>query len=169
MRPTSYDVATIATWLSMLERHAKALTNYRKATISLKRRWALAELVYATGRRFSDLVSMTPDDLDTHRLAITIGGDPIPVTPKAVEAIGFWLDSARGIWGRNPALVFHTYQGHDVPLTAVAANHDYARCRDEIGFHLSLPALRRAFITEMRARGMGEAQLDYMTGPWLKS
>jgi site-specific recombinase XerD len=127
-----------------------------KTNISEKRDTAVLELLYSTGMRCSEIVGLVLDDVDTGNRSIRILGKGrkerwVPFGAPALLALTRYLESRRGVMGRDPLFVGMNRK----PLSDRTVRRIVARrlLRASIRTKASTHTLRHSFATHMLQRG----------------
>lgn len=163
-RLVRHDGAFIQDWLDRLEALACGPHHSTRARFNLLRTSATAELTFSSGILPSSTLQMTPNDVDSERLAVRLHNRWIPMTEKALEAIDRWRVVSSNRWGRAETFLFSSINGNDLPMPATQHTHSFRVVGDAIGYRLTALEIRAAFIVEMKSRGMPIEQLAYITG-----
>ena len=134
----------------------------RRSGPEAKRDRAMLELLYATGMRVSELVSLNVDDLDiepatSHVRAMGKGAKErmIPINEQALQALQQYLQEARPalIRGRNEPALFVNRRGERLTRQGFwLILKNYARDAD-LGVDVTPHTLRHSFATHMLRGG----------------
>lgn len=116
---------------------------------------AIFELVYSSGLRLAELVSIDQDDIDLaqQQLVVTGKGNKtryLPVGKKAIAAIKRWLGHRNSLPGAaQQTALFLTRQGKRISARNVQARLKNLIQKQGLGQHLSPHMLRHSFATHM--------------------
>ncbi len=132
---------------------------------------AMLELMYATGMRVSELVSLGKDDVDTHLGITRCRGKGnkerlIPAGKSALRALESYLQRARGAFLKNPSETHLFLNRRGGPLSRVAfwkLLRRYGR-RAGIASRLTPHVLRHSFATHLLERGADLRSIQLMLG-----
>ena len=121
----------------------------------VKRDLALFELVYSSGLRLAEVVSLDLEDIDLQqrRLRVTGKGNKtrqLPIGRKAVAALQRWL-KVRGSIRRSAGeqALFISRRGSRLATRSVQQRLDHLAKRQGLGTHLSPHMLRHSFATHL--------------------
>lgn len=122
---------------------------------------ALLELLYGTGARISEAVSLAVDDLDLDGMSVRLLGKGsktriVPLGSLAAEALEAWLVRGRPILagrGRGTPLVFLNTRGRPLSRQSAWAVVQAAAERAGIAAHISPHTLRHSFATHLLQGG----------------
>jgi len=122
----------------------------------LRRDLAIFELMYSSGLRLAELVSLDTTDIDLRqrRLRVTGKGSKtreLPVGRKAVDALNRWFE-IRSTWLKADAqcpAVFLNRQGQRLSARGVQQRLNRLRHQQGVGQHLSPHTLRHSFATHL--------------------
>ena len=130
---------------------------------------AMLELLYASGLRVSELVSLNVDDVDFDNLSLVLRGKrgadrQVPLPERSVKAVRAWLDEARGsVANRGEVALFVNHRGNRLTrqgfwliLKSYASQADI----EEITPH----TLRHSFAAHAVDRGMDLKELQRRLG-----
>ncbi|MEM7562619.1 MAG: tyrosine recombinase XerC [Pseudomonadota bacterium] len=116
---------------------------------------AIFELVYSSGLRLAELISIDLDDIDLgqQQLVVTGKGNKtryLPVGKKAVSAINRWLRHRNSLPGApQQTALFLTRQGRRISARNVQSRLKNLIQKQGLGQHLSPHMLRHSFATHM--------------------
>lgn len=136
------------------------------------RRTALLELLYASGMRISEAVSVTVVQYQRNRSALIISGkgDKERLTfvhTTAVEAIDDWLETRKEFPSRDNPFLFHAMREHKKPLGRCQAFKEINALSAAAGIDpkkLSPHKLRHAFATHLLSNGVDLRTLQELLG-----
>ena len=150
---------TLPKTLSVDEAGAVVLAKGREGALGARDR-ALLELLYATGLRVSELVSLRLDDVDlAARQVRTVGKGRkeriVPFGRAAAEAVRTWLKARAALRPAARAAPFLFLNAQAGPLTdrSVRRILDRALLAGDVPRHASPHALRHSFATHLLAAG----------------
>jgi len=115
---------------------------------------AMFELMYSSGLRLAELVSLNLSDIDLSQQQLIVTGKGnktryLPVGSKACEAIKRWLKERGNLLrGSNDAL-FISKQGKRISTRNVQSRLNHLIKQQGLGQHLSPHTLRHSFATHM--------------------
>jgi integrase/recombinase XerD len=142
-----------------------------RATPLGRRDAAMLELLYATGLRVSELVSIRARDVDLDRGVLRCLGKGskerlVPLSRVAVERLRDWMDGARAglVRGRAPATLF--VNGRGTPMTRQGFWKNLKEFGRGSGLknRLSPHVLRHSFATHLLERGADLRSVQVMLG-----
>lgn len=116
---------------------------------------AIFELIYSSGLRLAELVSIDLDDIDLpqQQLVVTGKGNKtryLPIGSKAVSAVERWLKLRREYTNdSNQSALFLSKQGNRISPRNVQSRLQQLIQRSAIGQHLSPHTLRHSFATHL--------------------
>jgi integrase/recombinase XerD len=149
----------------------RLLTAPDRATPLGRRDAAMLELLYATGLRVSELVSIRARDVDLDRGVLRCLGKGskerlVPLSRVAVERLRDWMDGARAslVRGRAPATLFVNGRGTPMTRQGFWKNlKEYGR-GSGLKNRLSPHVLRHSFATHLLERGADLRSVQVMLG-----
>lgn len=132
---------------------------------------ALLELLYATGMRVSELVSLDVDDVNLASGTVRCRGKGnreriLPMYEAAVEALGVYLDEGRLEYARHPdeRALFLNPRGSRLTRQGlwliIKAYVEEANIREEVTPH----TIRHSFATHLLDEGAGLRELQHLLG-----
>jgi len=135
-----------------------------------KRDRAWLELLYATGMRVGELVSLKISDVDIKQAMVRIFGKGrkeriVPLTPKAVAAITDYL-AARAEFPKyqNKEALFLNYRGGRLGERGIRKLLDQYILKCSINRHISPHALRHTFATHLLESGADLRSIQELLG-----
>jgi integrase/recombinase XerD len=132
----------------------------KATTTKAQRDWALLNLLYATGMRVSEVITLQLEDLDMAKAhIICLGRDgkgrQLPLTPDALKSLAIYVEKGRNavLRGRREKTLFLNQRGH--PLTRQGLwliIKSYAEAAG-IGSDVTPHTLRHSFAVHRLAQG----------------
>ena len=156
--------------LSVTEAGAVVEARGREGALGARDR-ALLELLYATGLRVSELVSLTLEDVDlSARQVRTVGKGRkeriVPFGRAAADAVKTWLKARAALKpsARDAGFVFLNAQAGRLTDRSVRRILDRAMRGADVGRHASPHALRHSFATHLLAAGADLRSIQELLG-----
>jgi integrase/recombinase XerC len=156
--------------LSVEEAGAVVEAKGREGALGARDR-ALLELLYATGLRVSELVSLALEDVDlSARQVRTVGKGRkeriVPFGRPAADAVKTWLRARADFRpaGRDAGFLFLNAKGGRLTDRSVRRVLDRALAGAEVGRHASPHALRHSFATHLLAAGADLRSIQELLG-----
>ena len=147
------------------------LDRIRESDVASLRDRALLELIYATGLRVGEAVSLDLDDVDAAAGMLRVLGKGnkermVPFGEKARTALGAWLDASRAlrIRGGDERAVFLNLRGGRLNVRSVRRVLDRRLQEAAIQGHVSPHALRHSFATHMLGAGADLRAIQELLG-----
>lgn len=140
---------------------------------SLARRAAILEVLYASGMRVSEAVSMPASVLGRNEryLAVTGKGNKdriVPLHDRAIEACRLWRRRAGDYGVQSPRWLFHSVRAGEKALTTRAVHMDIQAAAREAGLPrpeiVSPHILRHSFATHLLSNGADLRAIQIMLG-----
>ena len=116
---------------------------------------AIFELVYSSGLRLAEVVSIDQDDIDLKQQQLVVTGKGnktryLPVGKKAISAINRWLSHRKALPGaQQQTALFLSQQGRRISARNVQARLKNLIQKQGLGQHLSPHMLRHSFATHL--------------------
>ena len=120
-----------------------------------KRDLALFELVYSSGLRLAEVVSLDLDDIDLQQRSLRVTGKgnktrQLPIGRKAVDALQRWLKARGSITHHSgEQALFISQRGSRLAARTVQQRLEHLVRRQGLGTHLSPHMLRHSFATHL--------------------
>ncbi len=147
------------------------LDRIREPDVASLRDRALLELIYATGLRVGEAVSLDLDDVDTAAGMLRVLGKGnkermVPFGEKARVALCAWLDAARSfrVKGGDERAVFLNLRGGRLNVRSVRRVLDRRLREAAVQGHVSPHALRHSFATHMLGAGADLRAIQELLG-----
>ncbi|MGD9585041.1 MAG: site-specific tyrosine recombinase XerD [Lysobacterales bacterium] len=132
---------------------------------------AMLELLYATGLRVTELVTLTTDQINLRQGVLRVRGKGakerlVPLGEVAIESLDAYLASARGVLldRRESADLFVSARGHGISRQAFWLLVKKYALRAGIGRAISPHGLRHAFATHLLNHGADLRALQMLLG-----
>jgi integrase/recombinase XerD len=132
---------------------------------------AMLELLYATGMRVTELVSVRLDDLDSNLGLVRSRGKGgkerlIPVGKEALKAVESYLRQGRGRLAKKPDAPYLFLNSRGGPLSRVGFWKILGRCGRRAGVVIGLTphVIRHSFATHLLERGADLRSVQLMLG-----
>lgn len=132
---------------------------------------AMLELLYATGMRVSELVSLRSEDLDLNLGLLRCRGKGgkerlIPVGKAALKAVESYLRGRRESFVKKPGVPYLFLNNRGGPLSRVGFWKILGRCGRRAGIVIGLTphVIRHSFATHLLERGADLRSLQLMLG-----
>lgn len=161
---------TLPRTLSVAEAGAVVEARGREGALGARDR-ALLELLYATGLRVSELVSLALEDVDlSARQVRTVGKGRkeriVPFGRAAADAVKTWLKARSALKpsARDAGFVFLNAQAGRLTDRSVRRILDRAMRGADVGRHASPHALRHSFATHLLAAGADLRSIQELLG-----
>ncbi len=148
------------------------LDRIRSADPASLRDRAILELLYATGLRVSELVSLSLDDVDLRERVVQVVGKGgkermVPFGKKSAHALEAWLDAARPlrVRGGNAEAVFLNFRGGGrLTDRSIRRILDRRILEAAVQGHVSPHALRHSFATHLLGAGADLRAIQELLG-----
>ncbi|WEJ56768.1 hypothetical protein [Devosia sp. FJ2-5-3] len=125
--------------------------------------WAIVELVYSSGVSSNELIDLKTSDLDFTALTLKVGTRQVPITPKAGDALAYWIRVRNEKYAVPAKFLFHSHTDPGGPLRQLPGKFLLQRFRGS-GPLFTLSELRAAYICHSASRGLSVINLARMVG-----
>ena len=116
---------------------------------------AIFELIYSSGLRLAEVVSLNLDDIDLQQRQLVVTGKGnktryLPVGKKAIEALRLWLKARRGLLKhQDETALFLSQQGQRLSARSIQKRLNNLSKQQSLPIHLSPHMLRHSFATHL--------------------
>jgi integrase/recombinase XerC len=114
----------------------------------------MMELLYSSGLRLAELVSLTLDDVDLKDASLRVTGKGaktrvVPIGRHAADALREWLKVRPQFLKQDERSVFLSRRGHPISRRSVQARVDYWSKRSGVPGQVSPHTFRHSFATHL--------------------
>jgi integrase/recombinase XerC len=147
--PSPLDVDQLATLLD-----TKSLDANNKNNPLMIRDLAMLELMYSSGLRLAELVSVNVDDIDFREGTIPVTGKGskgrvVPVGRKALERLQQWLSVRNTFCEDNQQALFISRRGQRIAARTVQRRFEQWGVRHDLDSHIHPHRLRHSFASHL--------------------